>query len=320
MKNFNMKKIVLILSGITIICFLIAGLFFVFSYNSTYSSSKSGIWKQQTINEEKVYKIENIEDIFIETSSTDVNIIPVDSDEIKINLTGSGKGSSEKSLPKLFTEVKGNKLIIDVKSSGGFGFSIFDGDIRFGLSFFSGDINLDIYIPKKYKNNLDIDVSSADVIINDLEINNFNFDTSSGDLDIKSFKSNECTFKTSSGDLNLQSFKSNESTFKTSSGKINAEDFSGDLECVSSSGKIYFEYENFNNNVYIKSSSGDIKLKLPNDSGFHLKADTSSGDIVTDFPISLIGTIKDDYLEGTFGNGDNKIKIKTSSGDIELFQ
>lgn len=308
MKNFNTKKIVLFLSGVTIISFLIAGLFFVFSYNSTYSSSKSGIFTQKTINEEKVYKIDNFKDIFIETSSTDVNIIPVDSDEIKINLTGNARSSSEKSLPKLFTEVKGDKLIIDVRSFSGFGFS-----------YFSGDINLDIYLPKKYKNNLDIDVSSADVIINDLEINNFNFNTSSGDLDLKDLESNKSTFKSSSGDLNLKSFKSNESIFKTSSGKVNAEDFSGDLECVSSSGKIYIEYENFNNNIYIKSSSGDIKLKLPNDSDFHLKADTSSGDIVTDFPISIIGSIKDDYLEGTFGNSNNKIEIKTSSGDIELF-
>lgn len=308
MKNFSTKKIVLILSGITIISFLLAGILFIFTDSSIFDSSRSGIFTKKIINIEKVYDIDNLNDIFIETSSTDVNIIPVDSDEIKIHLYGSAKASSEKSFPKLFTEIQGDKLTIEVRSFNGFGFS-----------FFSGDINLDIYIPKKYKNNLDIDVSSADVIINDLEINNFNFDSSSGDLDLKSLKSNESIFKTSSGDIDLQSFKSNESTFKTSSGKINAEDFSGDLECVSSSGKIYFEYENFNNNVYIKSSSGDIKLKLPNDSEFHLKADTSSGDIVTDFPISIIGSIKDDYLEGTFGNGDNKINIKTSSGDIELF-
>lgn len=244
---------------------------------------------QVMINEEKIYQLNNINTIFINVSSSDVDIIPVDDNEIKINLTGKVKVSSEKAIPRLETKINGKNLIIEVKRNSSW----------IGFFSYSGHINLEVYIPKEYKNNLNIDVSSADVTINDLEINNLIFDSSSGDLDLKSLKSNE-------------------STIKVSSGKVEAIDFNGDLEVVSSSGKIYVEYEEFNNNIFIKSSSGDVKLKLPQSSEFYLKADTSSGDIDTAFPISILGTIKDDYLEGTCGNSNNRIEIKASSGDIEL--
>lgn len=277
-----MKKIVLILGGVTICAFLIAGLLFIFSDNSVGFIHK-------TINEEKVYQVDNLNDIFIKTSSKDIKIVPVDSNEIKINLIGEVKASPEKIIPRLETKVNGDMLIIEVKT-----FSVI------GFTYIAGDVDLEIYLPKKYKNNLNIDVSSADVTIRDLEVKDFHFDASSGELDIKSFKSNE-------------------SRIKTSSGKITAVDFSGDLQLVTSTGRVYVEYESFNNNTFIKSSSGDIKLKLPETSEFYIKAVTSSGDIATNFPISIFGSVNDDHLEGTFGNSSNKIELVTSSGDIELY-
>ena len=277
-----MKKIVIILGGITICSFLAAGLFFLFGDNSTGFIHKA-------INEEKVHAIDNLSDIFIKSSNTDIKIIPVDSNEIKINLTGDVKASSEKSLPRLETKVSGDMLIIEVKTFSGIGFT-----------FFMGDINLEIYLPRKYKNNLNIDVSSADVIIEGLELDDFNFEASSGELDLKAFKARK-------------------SWLKTSSGRITVVDFSGDLHLITSSGRVYVEYEKFNDDVFLKSSSGDIKLKLPQSSEFYINAGTSSGDIVTNFPISIIGSVNDDGLEGTFGNSDNKIEITTSSGDINLY-
>lgn len=283
MKKMNIKKIALILSAISIGAFLIAGLLFVFGINS-YG------YLEKNIYEEKIHQIDNLDLILIKSPSFDVKILPVESDEIKITLTGRGKASSEEIFPRLTTKIIGDKLIIEVKPIRQF---------SIGFSFFSSNLKLEIYLPKNYKNNLDLVVSSADVVINDLAINNFNFSTSSGDLDLTSFKANRSIMRVSSGD-------------------IIAAGFNGDLEIVSSSGEAYIEYEKFNNNVTLRSSSGNIKLKLPPESRFYLKADTSSGNIVTDFPIAIIGSIKEDYLEGTAGDSNNRIEIKTSSGDIEL--
>ncbi len=283
MRKMNIKKIALILSAISLGAFLIAGLLFVFGMNS-YG------YLEKNIYEEKIHQIDNLDLILIKSPSFDVKILPVDSDEIKITLTGRGKASSEEIFPRLTTKIIGDKLITEVKPIREF---------SIGFSFFSSDLKLEIYLPKSYKNNLDLLVSSADVVIKDLAINNFNFSASSGDLDLTSFKANRSIMRVSSGD-------------------IIAAGFNGDLEIVSSSGEAYIEYEKFNNNVTLRSSSGDIKLKLPPESRFYLKADTSSGNIVTDFPIAIIGSIKEDYLEGTAGDSNNRIEIKTSSGDIEL--
>ena len=283
MRKMNIKKIGLILSAISIGAFLVAGLLFVFGINS-YG------YLEKNIYEEKIHQIDNLELIQIKSPSFDVKILPVESDEIKIILAGRGKASSEEIFPRLVTKIIGDKLIIEVKPIRQF---------SIGFSFFSSNLKLEIYLPKSYKNNLDLVVSSADVEINDLAINNFNFSTSSGDLDLISFKANRSIMRVSSGD-------------------IIAAGFNGDLELVSSSGEAYIEYEKFNNNVTLRSSSGNITLKLPPESRFYLKADTSSGNIVTDFPIAIIGSIKEDYLEGTAGDSNNRIEIRTSSGDIEL--
>lgn len=279
-----MKKIVLILSTISICSFLIAGLLFVFG-GTSYG------YLQKNIYEEKIHQLDNLNLILVKSSSFDVKILPVDSDEIKIKLTGSGRASSEKLFPQLETKTSGDKLSVEVKTFSG---------ISIGLSFFTGDLTLEIYLPKNYKNNLDLVVSSADVVIKDLEINDFNFSASSGSLDMTSVKPKRSLMRISSGD-------------------ITAVDFSGDLDIIASSGKAYIEYEEFNNNVSFKSSSGSIKLKLPEEAKFYLQADTSSGDIITDFPIAIIGSMKDDYLEGTTGDSNHQIVITTSSGDIELF-
>ena len=283
MRKMDIKKIALILSAISIGAFLIAGLLFVFGINS-YG------YLEKNIYEEKIHQIDNLDLILIKSPSFDVKILPVESDEIKITLTGRGKASSEEIFPRLTTKIIGDKLLIEVKPIRGF---------SIGFSFFSSNLKLEISLPKRYKNNLDLAVSSADVVINDLAINNFNFSTSSGDLDLTSFKANRSIMRVSSGD-------------------IIAAGFNGDLEIVSSSGEAYIEYEKFNNNVTLRSSSGNITLKLPPESRFYLRADTSSGNIVTDFPIAIIGSIKEDYLEGTAGDSNNRIEIKTSSGDIDL--
>lgn len=280
-----MKKTILILTSITVGAFIVAALLFVLSGNKAFNSEKLII---KDVSEEKVYKIDNLNIIDIDISSTDIKIVPIDGDEIKINLNGKVQVNSEKSIPELDTEIDNDTLTIKLKQVMGI-----------GIFYYKGEVDLEIGIPKEYKNDLDIKVSSADVTINNLKVNKFNF-------------------KSSSGNLDLEQFETDESILKVSSGKINALNFSGDLQVKLTSGKVNVEYKKLNNNVTMECTSGDIELKLPENSEFNLKANTSSGDITTDFPISLIGTINNKSLEGTVGNSDNNIEIKTISGDINI--
>ncbi|GAG73097.1 unnamed protein product, partial [marine sediment metagenome] len=144
-----------------------------------------------------------------------------------------------------------------------------------------------------------IDTVSADVDISNLDINNF-----------------QC--KTVSGDLRIEFLGSDNLTLKTTSGNINMLNILGNLKVDSVSGDINVGYRVFDNNVDIKTTSGKVKIDLPQNAEFYLKTNTVSGEVVAKFPITIISFNKMNQLEGTVGTGDNRIIVDTVSGSIYL--
>ena len=68
---------------------------------------------------------------------------------------------------------------------------------------------------------------------------------------------------------------------------------------------------------------GNISLQLPADVGASLSVDTFSGDIETDFPLTIQPSGRDDgpprhHVDTTLGRGGAHVTISTFSGDIEL--
>lgn len=66
------------------------------------------------------------------------------------------------------------------------------------------------------------------------------------------------------------------------------------------------------------TTSGDIKMILPANSSFELKANTFSGDIETDFELKVSGKFGKRMVEGVVNKGGATIKLNTFSGDIIL--
>lgn len=292
-KKLSMKKLVLWLTAICVCSFIIGGIVF-FITGGSISTLLHGNFIEITIDEEKTFNIDNLNKIYIETLSTDINLIPTDNDEIKVALFGKSKANSEKFLPQidLIAENEGNKLNIKVNHTNNTSFGFF--------TYIESNTTLKIYIPKKYVNDINIKTNFGDLNINDLNINDFSYNSDSGNVV-------------------LESFTSKHSTIESSYGEIKAIKFSGDLDVRSTSGDVSIEYLNFNNNVDIESSYGDIKLKLPQDSQFNLKAKTSYGDILSDFSITVNGSIIDKSLEGSIGESNNNVSINATSGDIKLY-
>ena len=61
-----------------------------------------------------------------------------------------------------------------------------------------------------------------------------------------------------------------------------------------------------------ESTSGNVTLSLPEDTGFTAHLDTTSGDITYELPLEKKG---DTYI---CGDGSSKINIDTTSGDIAI--
>jgi lia operon protein LiaG len=89
------------------------------------------------------------------------------------------------------------------------------------------------------------------------------------------------------------------------------------MEFRSVSGDLDAKYSEFANNISINTTSGKVKLTLPQGSEFYLKAETVSGKITTDFPVTVTSQQRNS-LEGVAGSDTYRITAKTVSGNITL--
>lgn len=321
-KNINIKKLAAITAIIMVASFLISALIFF----STGGVAKlyNGNESNQNINIEKVFDPAGINCISVDTSSTDIHFIPEDRKDIKVHL--SGYTSLDE--PSLTAELNGDSLDIYTR----------DNNRRLiVVAIVITNVKLDIYLPADYLKDITIKTSSGDVKIGKLKAENFLYKSSSGDLTGEDFAPKSSNIETLSGNVRLNGFggdlymktssgdaiikyayESANTNATTSSGNISLKNFTGDLNCRAQSGDLRIEYGDFKNNVNLKSSSGEIDLLLPADSQFGIRANTSSGDIRTDFSVAQTGKIDEDNLEGTIGSSNNQVVIETSSGDVKI--
>jgi DUF4097 and DUF4098 domain-containing protein YvlB len=98
----------------------------------------------------------------------------------------------------------------------------------------------------------------------------------------------------------------------------------GGVTAKNSSGAIRCTVAENVGNISISTTSGDVRLGLPNDLKFKFSSRTSSGSLSTPFQNKLYSPINDKKLvEGIIG-GDNipenspQINIRTNSGSINI--
>lgn len=364
----NMKKIVLCLTGTMLICFGTSAL--ILSRYSRPSLSKpetsnitnnapaetNNVFSQTkvsnssyTIEEEKNYSIDKIEQLNVATSSIDINFIPEERSDIKVHYYGNVTASNENAIPKLITNLEASSLNIKTEQQ-----SV---GINFG---YNGNLKLDIYIPSNYNKSISTGTTSGNIDIKSLNLTNLICTTTSGSSNILNISSNELkcasasgklnitgnnAFKTvnlssasgnthienltsdsfahvsTSGDITADALYSKASKLQSSSGKSSISKFAGDLNCNSTSGNVSVQYDKeFSNNINITSSSGKIDIKLTQNPEFYLNAKSVSGNISCNFPIALNNSSKDKHtLEGIVKNSNNKILINTTTGNISIY-
>lgn len=294
--KINMKQVVLWLVVIMISSFTIVGILVKKSggFSFTANGIKDGInlnsENTKHISETRIFSVEDLEEISVDTISTDINFITSERDDIEVNFYGDATVSSSKQIPKLITDRKGDKLSVKIEHP----------KTIISLSLNISNVKLDIYLPENYSKNIKIDTTSGDTKIGYLHLDRFNHDSISGDLSALSITSNNISLDSTSGNYKLRG----------NIGNLNANTISGD---------IFIEYENFSNYINMGTTSGDIDLKLPETADFNLDVSTVSGDIETEFPIMVKGSSKKNSLEGTVGDGGNDIEINTISGNVRLY-
>jgi hypothetical protein len=190
----------------------------------------------------------------------------------------------------------------------------------------------DLWI-KRVKGHLDLETTSGDMEISTIEGDVVASGTSSnlemfdvkGDANLSSTSGDisgedvvgSIQINNTSGDVSLKEIQGNiEAT--TVSGEMMIDQKEGGLHLESSSGdvevktKIFPQYK-----YYVETSSGYIRLLLPQDSNAEVELETSSGSLDCKLPLT-VSSVSRNLLKGKLGEGGPQINLITASGDISL--
>jgi hypothetical protein len=168
-----------------------------------------------------------------------------------------------------------------------------------------GELNIDVgsgaVQVTEARGELSVDTGSGMVAVSGVRGEKISIDTGSGDVTASDVRSNELSVDTGSGDIEVTGLVAPQVALETGSGSV-AADVQGEVW-----------------NVNVQTGSGDVTLKLPPTLGAEVDIETSSGDIETDFSVSVTRHARD-HLTGRIGDGRGKIAIETGSGGIKLFK
>ena len=307
MKNKGAKITLIIILVILVIALINFMIYAMVNKNGEFKLSLIGFGDNTAMIFEKEYNPEELNNINVDVSSSNVKIEKADIDKIKI----TAYGEKEDKIKEVMNE---NELSITKENTKIFIFTM--------LYWCREEII--IQVPNNCDEEFNIKTSSGDIIVPDLEgdnielktasgkiqcgnINNGNIETSSGDILIGN--GNEVTLKASSGNIKAGDFNklsaeassgyieigtiSEDAKVKTASGKITlnganklkAEAISGDIkinsienncEISSTSGNIIVDRANINENSFIKTNSGNVVINNKND--IYVETETTSGD------------------------------------------
>ena len=160
--------------------------------------------------------------------------------------------------------------------------------------------------------------------------------TTSGEVELSDI-AGKLDVESISGDVRLEDGKVDGATVSTTSGEVALDGVAGALKLVSVSGDMHvrdardgqlelsttsggIEYEGSLGSGSVNkvdSISGDVRLRLPESSGFRLDASTVSGDLSSDFELRG-GEPSLRSLSGVAGDGSATLTIGTTSGDISI--
>ena len=105
----------------------------------------------------------------------------------------------------------------------------------------------------------------------------------------------------------------------TGSGNITVTDASADLRLRSASGDISVDGNPGTSRYWdLHTTSGKVTLHVPSAASFRFYARSSSGNINAGIPIVMEGTTGKHELRARIGDGQARVEVATSSGDIDL--
>ena len=244
--------------------------------------------------------------IDLETSSGNIDIDNWDRDYIEIRAEINAYAMTEDRAYELAENTE-----ID--------FSQRDGKLKIRKTSYTQSVNESVSVDYKLKLpcyfNSDFETNSGDVKVEEA-VGDLQIKTSSGDIELEEIGGN-VQIDTSSGDLEAEELVG-DLTYTSSSGDLEVDYLIGKVTLETSSGDIKGAFDLKEEDNRIDTSSGDVKVKLEGWPSLRVELTTSSGHIdISNLDLKIFER-EEEVVEGIIGNGEGKLRIDTSSGDITL--
>lgn len=166
---------------------------------------------------------------------------------------------------------------------------------------------------------LSVDVGAGEVRISQAQ-GDLDVDTGSGSVEVTGFQGSVLSIDTGSGDVTGSDLTGDQLSVETGSGEIRLTAVSSPrVSLETGSGGVTAELRKDVASLEVETGSGDVAIRAPASLGAKVAIETSSGDIETDFPLSVTRHARD-HVEGTIGDGQGSIEIETGSGGISLMK
>jgi len=113
-----------------------------------------------------------------------------------------------------------------------------------------------------------------------------------------------------------------EVSLSTTNGKVRAEDIAGPVSASTTNGSIYVDIsiDDLQDDVYIHTVNGSIKLALDEDIEADVEISTVNGSINTDFPLEVRGKWGPKNVSGEINGGGALIEMETVNGSVSIFE
>lgn len=221
---------------------------------------------------------DNINYVDMDWTSGSVRILKSNDDTIKLIEKTSGNKQ------RLSYDVNGDRLRIRQKASG---FLIFN--------FSPKKTYLEVYLPEKQYSKLDFDFTSGGYEISDIKAVDINIDSTSGRIDMNNIVSDSL-------DVDITSGK-----FFFNGGAKNI-----DFSMTSGSGEISTSL--VPERLDVNTTSGNAKVYIPDNNGFSVYLNKTSGKFNSDFPYT---SNNKDFV---YKNGGPKYNVEITSGSVNLLK
>jgi hypothetical protein len=130
----------------------------------------------------------------------------------------------------------------------------------------------------------------------------------------------DLTLNTINGGLTISDVRG-QIRFNVTNGGVHLKRVAGDVGGATVNGGVQVELAGpfwEGRQLEVSSHNGGVTLTVPSEYSAHIKAETSSGRIQSDFPITVVGNVTPRNLEFDLGSGGSLIHVSTTNGGVNL--